>query len=655
MQLKYLFIPLVLLFTNDIASQNLEELKNYNWENEPKYFKHNVGSESLIGVKDKAIVCFEYDNDGNLIEYDLIHKAYILNSDEEIEARNKLYLPATSSASELKKIGARVIKKNGDINVLDKSKILTSKDEETKIESKYYAFEGVEKGSIVEYYYILKRIAAYSGKKITVQHDYVNKNYEFDLYSPKNLVFKIKSYNDLTKVTLDTTSTDQNHWQLHLEQVDKLEYEGQSAYNASKLFFVFKLNRNTATNNNNVYSYSNVANNIYNLLYSEKTKNESRAIKKLIIDTDCKIARNKYASIRAIEDHIKSTIYVVNQGNAELSSITKIITNKIASYVGIVKLYATLFNELEIEHQIVLTSNRFNSKFDKKFEASNFLTDYLIYFPDIKSFMSPTIVGSRLGFPPPELTNTYGLFIKEININNMKTGLAKTKFIDPVDYKKTFDEMLVDITLDTTDVNESIVKFDRSTGGYYAMHLQPFMSFYKDEDKKEMVNEYIKYLSKDISIINKTVFYDDAKYFGVKPFKVSAEFNLAPFIEKAGETIILKIGNLIGPQVEMYQEKERVLPVEHQFKRNYHRVITIKIPEKYKIKNIDDLNIENKYATDLETLMSFKSSYIFENNTLTVTVDEYYNMIDIKPDLYNTYRNIINSAADFNKVSLVLE
>ena len=53
--------------------------------------------------------------------------------------------------------------------------------------------------------------------------------------------------------------------------------------------------------------------------------------------------------------------------------------------------------------------------------------------------------------------------------------------------------------------------------------------------------------------------------------------------------------------------------------------------------------------------MSFNSSYTFENNTLIVTIDEYYNIIDIKPELYNTYRKIINSAADFNKVSLILE
>jgi hypothetical protein len=638
-----------------MTSQNLEELKKYTWENEPNYFKYNQELEGLIGVKDKMIVDFEYDDNGNLIEYHLIHKAYILNADDEIEAYNKLYLPATNSTSELKEIKARVIKKNGDTHVLDKSKILTSKDEETNIESKYYAFEGVEKGSIIEYYYILKRAAAYSGEKKTIQFDYINNNYEFDLYCPTNLIFKLKSYNKLSEVVLDTNSTDQNHWQLNIEKVVALEYEEQSAYNARKMFFIYKLDRNTATNKRDLSSYSSIAKNVYDLYYSEKSKTELKAIRKLINNTDCKIARNKAGKIRAIEDHIKSTFYIVSQNNQELSDISRIIINKTASFRGILKLYVAILNELEIKHQIGLTSDRYLLKFDKKFEASNFLTDYLIYFPELKSYMSPTSIGSRLGFPLPEFTNTYGLFIKEINVNNMKTGLAKIRFIEPVDYKKSFDEMIIDIHLDTNDINKSIVKFDRSTGGYYAINTQPFMNFYKDEDKTEIIDGYIKYLSKDISILNKTVFYDDAKYFGIEPFKVSAEFHLAPFIENAGEKTILKVGNLIGPQAEMYQEKERILPIENQFKRNYHRIITIKIPKKYKIKNVDDLNIDNEYVKDSKTLLSFKSSYTFENNTLIITVDEYYNMIDIEPSFYNTYRKIINSAADFNKISLVLE
>ena len=107
--------------------------------------------------------------------------------------------------------------------------------------------------------------------------------------------------------------------------------------------------------------------------------------------------------------------------------------------------------------------------------------------------------------------------------------------------------------------------------------------------------------------------------------------------------------------MEMYQEKERVLPIETPYKRNYHRVITINVPDNFKIKNLDDLNIHNEYKEDGKVLLYFKSFYTYENNKLTITADEYYDMIEIKPELYNTYRKIINSAADFNKISLIIE
>lgn len=269
--------------------------------------------------------------------------------------------------------------------------------------------------------------------------------------------------------------------------------------------------------------------------------------------------------------------------------------------------------------------------------------------------MSPTDIGSRLGYPPAELTNNYGLFIKELEINEIKTALAKINFIKPVEYEKNFDEILIDIDLNKDDIYTSSVKCDRSTGGYYAANIQPYMNLFKEDNKKEVIDEYIKYIDPDINIISKTVYNDDSKYFGVEPFRITSEFNIDPFVESAGKNTLLKIGKLIGPQMEMYQEKERVLPVETQYKRYYHRVIKINVPESFTIKNLDDINIHNEYKEAGKVLMYFKSFYTFENGVLTITADEYYDMIEVPTNLYDTYRKIINSAADFNKVSLILE
>ena len=653
--MKNIAIILLIIITNHVKAQNLDELKDYTWDSIPNYQQYQDENEDLIAVRDKIVADFEYDENDKLVEYFLEHEAYILNSDEKIEDFNKIYIPMNSSSSQLVEMKARVIQKNGDIIVLDKSKVLTSKDEQTNREYKYYAFEGIEKGSTIEYYYLLKKSPSYSGTKLTVQTGNTKYNFSFELYSPNNLVFKFKSYNKLPEVELDTNASEYYHWQLSMDKIDKLEEESESAYNADKMYFVYKLDKNTYSRNYDISSYSTIANNLYTFYYTEKTKSQKKELQKLIKASNCKIARDKASLIRALEDYIKLTFYVVDFENDELRDVSKVITNKIASHQGIVNLYISLLNELEIEHQVVLTCDRFNTKFDKDFESGNFLTDYLIYFPEIKSFLSPTDIGSRLGYPPYELTNNYGMFVKEVNINNIKAAVAKINFIPPVDYKKSYDEMKVDITIDENDIYKSMVNFERSTGGYYAINIQPYMNLFKEENKKELIDEFVKFIDEDVVILEKKVFNDDAKYFGIEPFKVVSKFELSPFIENAGDNIILKVGNLIGPQVEMYQEKKRVLPIENQFKRNYHRVINITIPEKYKIKNPDDLNIHNEYVKDDKPLLYFKSSYTLKDNVLSITVDEYYDMIEIEPELYDTYRKIINSAADFNKISLILE
>jgi len=51
----------------------------------------------------------------------------------------------------------------------------------------------------------------------------------------------------------------------------------------------------------------------------------------------------------------------------------------------------------------------------------------------------------------------------------------------------------------------------------------------------------------------------------------------------------------------------------------------------------------------------FKSFYEMDGDTLKITADEFYNINKISKEFYEDYRQVINSAADFNKVTLILE
>ena len=141
----------------------------------------------------------------------------------------------------------------------------------------------------------------------------------------------------------------------------------------------------------------------------------------------------------------------------------------------------------------------------------------------------------------------------------------------------------------------------------------------------------------------------------VNPLIVNSNLSSSHFINRAGQKLLLKIGDLIGPQSELYQEKDRNLPVENDFNREYHRVITFTIPDGYSIKNLNELNMSVQPFKNDADGVGFTSTYKLEGNKLIVNSDEYYKQITFPIESYEKYRSVINAAANFNKIVLVLE
>ena len=81
----------------------------------------------------------------------------------------------------------------------------------------------------------------------------------------------------------------------------------------------------------------------------------------------------------------------------------------------------------------------------------------------------------------------------------------------------------------------------------------------------------------------------------------------------------------------------------------------MKIPEGYQVSNLEDLNIHNTFSKDGKEVFSFHSYYEIDGDMLNITADEHYRLNIVSVDRYEDYRTVINSAADFNKISLVLE
>jgi len=643
-----------LLLTQLIFSQSQVVSMEYSWDNSPNYVMGEDTNDGIIAVKDKYIVEYVYADDEALNEYYLEHRVLWLNSDEKIEDYNKIYLPHSSS-SELLVNKARVVTKDGKIIVLDDSKILTAEDEETGRQYKYFAFEGIEKGSFIEYFYVEKKYPEYKGNRFWLQSSYKKNKVEFDLYSPSNLIFEFKSYNQLPEVLEDTLMKDKRHWQLQIEQLEGLEEEDQSPYDASRGFLVYKLDRNTKNSVKDIASYRNVTQNLYDYYYAEPSKKDQLALDEFIKEASLDLSGDKEKLIRNLEMYLKANVFISEGNNEEWKELASVLNNKVANKTGMIKLYVALLNALKIKHEMVITSDREKLKFDKDFEANIFLTNFLFYFPETKLYLSPTEQQSRYGFPPAYHTDNYGLFIKEVSIGDFKSGVGKIKYIDPITAEKTQDRMVIDIAFDNTDLAKNKIRLNRSLSGYYAMYIHPYLHLVKEKDKEELLDGLAKNMNENVEVIHKEIINEDPTLFGIKPLQFILDLESEAFTEQAGNKFLFKVGELIGPQMQMYQEKKRILPLENEFKRSYYRTLNISIPEGYKIANLEDLNMDNSYGSEDEKLMSFKSSYVIKDNKLTITADEHYRLNFIATEIYEEYRKVINSAADFNKITLVLE
>ena len=127
------------------------------WTEKPviTLLQKKYNQEAAVTVLNK--IRFEYidDKDKNLAEYFTQHKIIHLNNDHGIEYFNKVYINV-NDFSDVVEIRASTILPGGKIIELDKANIKDLKDEDGSL-YKIFAFEGLENGNDIEYYYTIRK------------------------------------------------------------------------------------------------------------------------------------------------------------------------------------------------------------------------------------------------------------------------------------------------------------------------------------------------------------------------------------------------------------------------------------------------------------------------------------------------------------------
>lgn len=641
---------LFLLFITGLQAQE-PFYRSYKWEVAPKVTPTDTidQSEGQAILKDLRVFEYAYEKSGDLVTYVTKHKLIKVFSDKGIESNNKVYIPA-GGILEFMDIQARSISPAGKVTNIAKGDIKEIDDVDNKGSFKMFAVDGIEKNSEIEYVYTYKKNSSYFGTEYC-QSAVPRYNFSFRILAPPNLFFEVKPYNFPASVKPDTSSGIKSSVTVTMDKIEALREEKYSSYEANLLRLEYKLAYNSVKGKMRLLTWDNAADRYYSVFYVYQKK-EVSAVTSFLKKLDLK--GEDADKVRKLESHIK-TRYEIKQDNSDdAENLEKILNNKYGNTTGIIRLYMCCLQQMELKRELALTCNRTSGKFDPEFDTWNYLDGFLINLPAQGLFLYPGDLLSRLGFVPPEYTAQKGLFVKEVDLGEVRSGIAKIKEIPYPEMSLSSNNIEATATFNS-DLTETSVALKQTFTGYDAYYRQPLINYFTDLQKREFQENTLKIIGEDAKMDKVEMSGYAEEDILTKPFVMSCVLRSPSLIDKASSKYLLKVGVLIGPQLEMYQESTRRTPIEITFTHGYTRKIHINIPEGYKISGTENLVMHETVQAENTVGAEFKSEFKLTGNALDITVIENYSKLFFPIEKFEDFRKVINAAANFNKVVLILE
>jgi hypothetical protein len=653
--MKKYFVMISLFFISLLSFGNFEN-ENYSWEAKP--VRHTLTAEeeleNTVRLKDVRILEYAYNSAGALEMLHVIHKIIRVNNDAAVNDNNKVYI-SMRGVVDVVQLHVRSINKAGKITELNKDNIKEIGDLEKNQGYKIFAIEGVEVGSEIEYLYVLKCTPLHYGREY-VQYENLNKDVTFKIICPENLVFETQSFNGFPEMK-DTSYNEKNYLTVSNVAVPVLleELFANNARNRMRVEYRLSYNKFRNDGKSKLYTYAEVAKNIYANTHPADTKSD-KAVLKLINTMGLPALTNPEEKIKAVEKYVKNNFVIVESGAMQFRTLSSVLKGKQANETGIVILYNKIFELAKIKYELVVTSNRMELPFDKSFESWDYLETYVYYFPDTEKFLAPNQLGMRYPMIPDGCLDNYGLFIKPVVIGEIKSGVSEVKYIPENSHKETYDNLNIELTF-KMDEDNVLINLSRELGGYSGNPIVEFYDLISDEDKNKILKQLAEGTIEDAQMISgeaKNTDRNNCTFF--TPLVLNFKMESSALLESAGDKFIFNVGKVIGEQSQLYQDKPRKQPVECDYNRAYARKIVINIPDGYKFANLDKLNISQEMKnSDGVVTCKFHSSYKIEGKQIIVTVDEFYSQLHYPLSEFEKYRSVVNAAADFNKVTILLQ
>ncbi|MEY8849149.1 hypothetical protein AB9K26_10045 [Psychroserpens sp. XS_ASV72] len=628
-----------------ITASYAQHYKTYDWNKKPKLHKLSDEDEkaSSVAILKKHIV--EYYSDPLASEpkrFETEHKIIRVNDDQGIARHNTVYIPMYE-VKRVVDIKARTISPKGKVVLLNEDNIKEVSNVEEYGDFKIFAIEGAEEHSEIEILYTVEKAYDMYGSE-TIQADYKINEAQF-LFITGDLQSNVKAYRTIEK--FENIKIDNKRAQLltikDIPAMVEEEYATPKANNIAVVYQCFPKGQNITQN----MFWTNVSNNIGNQFFpyniAQKAKEDSEAI------VENKTDLTLFEKAAMVDNFIKSNYTIVKNNNPELSDLNYILANRSASDYGIMKVYTQYLTALEVPFEIVITANRFLTKFDPEFFVPGMLRDFLIYLPTEKKYIAPDRFESRIGEAPFNILGNYGLFID----SNNDHYFSKIVQEDP-EYSRIRRDMNISFE---DDFERVIIEQDQDYFGHWAETSKFVVNFSTEQG----IADYKDYLTgsgiedKEILDYEESNTEINTTKYNV-PFKVKTKIASETLLEDAGDSYIFQIGLVIGTQSELYQETERINPIEMIYPNRYNYEIIVNIPEGYTVEGLQSLVIDKNYiARNGEKTAKFESNYKLEGDKIIITIEEFYKTHEFDLNRYEEFRQVINAASDFNKAAILFK
>lgn len=612
-------------------------IEDHDWDKTPRYKIDDKEYEdySAVVLLDHRMKEFLGGRYGEAVTMaNLNHRAVKILDKKSIEEYNRVYIPSYGTLDEIK---ARTIKPDGTIVEVNKDNIKEIEDERYGGYT-IFALEGVDVGDIVEYMYKRSLKGDYCGIEV-FQQDVPVLEAVLEIKRSRAYDVEVKSYSGLSEFT---PHKGEKHLISITENIPAMPDEGAS--NEYLMRAAYRIENFIDPNNRtyDVITWQRVSKDIADYGEVAIIKGYSKLFKELGLTTKSPMEEK----IIKLEKYFKENFTYKPGRSASSDKFKNILKNKYGNEIDMTRAMKFLLKQLNVSTTWMVSTDKDYIKIDPDFPNTTGLHEHILYVPATKKYIAMGYFAMRYGAPPSSVIGNKGLVIDGIGV------LKDIKYnIDDYTNQRiranvTFDENFSKATIDKTN----------SYSGFRAIGIRSALNSGNEDYIKSITHDYMTDFMGEAEV-TKTSTKNESFDLAHKnePVTVNSVIEVSELIENAEDFYIFSFGKIIGRQSELYNEKERVTPVEIGYPLDYNTEIEITIPEGYSVSGLEDCAIKNECKSEDGIVAGFESSATQEGNKVIIKLHEFYKSTLYKTDQYEAYRAVINSAADFNKLALIFE